>query len=226
MDHGMVVREKITEKYLLNELDAGVRDEFEEHFFDCPECALDIQAGQVFVEHSKIILAEKAEPAPGVTVPAAMPSTPGWFGWLRPTVAVPLFALLLVVIGYQNIVVYPPLKEAVNHPQVLSWASINIPTRGATTPVIKAAPGASFLLFVNIPPESQYSHYIADFYNPAGKVDWSLTVPGNASADIWPVQVPAGNRESGTYILAVRGIRATGESQEIGRTSVELQIQK
>lgn len=44
MDHTAVVRQKMTERYLLDELDAEVRDEFEEHFFDCPECALDIRA--------------------------------------------------------------------------------------------------------------------------------------------------------------------------------------
>jgi hypothetical protein len=35
MDHNQAVREKATERYLLNELDPGVRDQFEEHLFDC-----------------------------------------------------------------------------------------------------------------------------------------------------------------------------------------------
>src|ERR1035441_1684537 len=41
MDHDAVVRQNMTERYLLNELDPEARDEFEEHYFDCPDCAAD-----------------------------------------------------------------------------------------------------------------------------------------------------------------------------------------
>jgi len=40
------------------------------------------------------------------------------------------------------------------------------------------------------------------------------------------VQVPAANRESGTYQLKVRGVTAAGENKEIGGASFELRIQK
>ena len=91
MDHDMVVRQKMTERYLLNELDPAARDEFEEHFFDCKDCAFDVQAGALFVEQSKVVLAEKPEP-----VAAALPATasvrpkPGWLAWFRPAVVVPV----------------------------------------------------------------------------------------------------------------------------------------
>jgi len=86
--------------------------------------------------------------------------------------------------------------------------------------------GRSFLLFVNIAPDNLYVRYIADLYNPAGKLEWSLTFPAASAQDQWPVQVPGADREAGTYTLAVRGVTATGESKEVGRTSLELQIQK
>jgi len=63
-------------------------------------------------------------------------------------------------------------------------------------------------------------------YNPAGELEWSLTIPAAASQDQWPVQVPAGNRSAGTYTLAVHGIVATGESKDLGRASFDLQIQQ
>jgi len=37
------------EKYLLDELDRKLRDEFEQHLFDCQECALDVLAGATFL---------------------------------------------------------------------------------------------------------------------------------------------------------------------------------
>jgi len=40
-----VVSSFATERYLLDELDLTLRDEFEEHLFDCQECAFDFWAG-------------------------------------------------------------------------------------------------------------------------------------------------------------------------------------
>ncbi len=235
MDHDVVVRQHMTERYLLDELEPQARDEFEEHFFGCPDCALDVRAGAMFVEQSKIALAEKSEPVPaGLPVNAPVPAQPGWLAglgaglrpMLRPAFAVPVLALLLAVIGYQNLVTYPHLQQALNIPQVLPWAPVNVGTYGSEGPVITAHPGQGFLLFVRIPPEGGYSHYTAELYNPAGKLEWSLTIPATAAQDQWPVQVPGANREAGNYTLTVRGVTAAGESKDVGRTSFELQIQK
>jgi anti-sigma factor RsiW len=53
MDHELVARQRMTERYLLGELDADARHEFEEHFFDCPDCAVDVRAGALFVEQRR-----------------------------------------------------------------------------------------------------------------------------------------------------------------------------
>jgi hypothetical protein len=226
MEHEMVAREKFAEKYLLNELDSAARDEFEEHFFDCPECALDVHAGSLFVEQSKIVLAGKMELSQGGAARAPVPSTPGWFSRLRPPLTVPVLALLLVVIGYQNLVTYPQLKAAWNSPRVLPWTSVNVGTYGSDATTITTHPGEGFLLFVRIPPDAGYSRYAADLYNQAGKVEWSITIPASTTQDQWPVQVPGSNRKAGYYSLAVHGLTISGESKEIGRASFELRIQK
>jgi hypothetical protein len=232
MDHDMVVRHKMTERYLLDELDPAARDEFEEHFFDCKECALDVHAGALFVEQSKVVLAEQTEPV-AARLPATTPgpAKPRWLTWFRPAVVVPVMVLLLIVIGYQNLVIYPQMQQALNRPQVLPWASVNVGTYGSEGPVITTRRGEGFLLFVRIPPESGYSHYTAELYNPGGKLEWSLTIPVPSGKEIsaqdqWPVQVPGAKREPGSYTLAVRGITTAGESKEVGRASFELQIQK
>jgi hypothetical protein len=231
MDHDMVVRQQMTERYLLDELDPAARDEFEEHFFDCAECALDVHAGALFVEQSKVALAEKPEPvAAALPATAPVPAIPRWLAWFRPTVVAPVMVILLTVVAYQNLVIYPQLRQAKNRPQVLPWASVNVGTWSSGGPVITTHPGEGFLLFVRIPPAGGYARYTADLYNPGGKLEWSLTIPvasGKASAqDQWPVQVPGANREAGSYTLAVHGVTAAGESKEVGRASFELQIQK
>lgn len=227
MDHEVVVRLKMTERYLLGELEPDARDEFEEHFFDCTDCAVDVRAGALFVEQSKNVLAEKPQPdSAGSPATVPLPPKPGRFAWLRPAFAAPAMILLLAVVGYQNLVTYPQMQLALNSPRLLPFASINVGTWGSGGPTISTHAGKGFLLFVRIPPDAGYTSYVADLYNPAGKMEWSLTIPASSTQDQWPVQVPGANRAAGSYSLVVRGVTAAGESKEVGRASFELQIQQ
>lgn len=224
MDHKDAVRLRATERYLLNELDPDQLDQFEEHLFDCQDCALEVRAAAMFVEQSKNVLSETVGTIPMQVV---TPVPPGWFSWLRPAFAVPVMALLLAVVGYQNLVELPTLKSASTLPQIMPSASINIATRGTDVPLIPTKKGQAFSLLVDLPPESGYSSYIADLYNPAGKIEWSLAVPAESvTNDSLSVRVPGTPRQAGVYILAVRGVPRDGNSpSEIGRHSFELRVQ-
>jgi hypothetical protein len=228
MDHDVVVLQKMTERYLLGELDSGARQEFEEHFFDCPNCALDVRAGALFVEQSKVVLAEKSGPvSAGIAVPAPVMARPGWLAWLRPAFAAPVMALLLAVIGYQNLVTYPHMQQALNSPQVVPFASVHLDTYGSDGSVILTRPGEGFTLSVGGLPGGGYSYYTAELYNPSGKLEWSLPIPLSSVQDQWTtVKVPGANLEAGSYTLAVHGITSAGEPKEAHRASFELQIQK
>jgi hypothetical protein len=223
MDHTEAIQLMIAEKYLLDELPPESRDEFEEHYFGCQECALDVRAGAALVDQMKLVLAEAPTAnQERVTIPARKPA---WMGWLRPALALPVMAVLLAVIGYQNFVTYPKLQLAANEPQVLPWASINLNSRGGNTPVITAHSGEGFLLFVNIPTAGRYSSYIAELHDQTGKMEWSLTIPAVPAQDVWPIRVPAADRQSGSYTLIVQGIDPAGTRSEVGSSPFELQIQ-
>jgi len=239
MDHDAVVRQKMTERYLLNELEPQARDEFEEHYFDCPNCAADVHAGALFVEQSKVVLraevraesqtedgkkirfASKAPPVERMTVPARS----GWVGWLRPAFAVPVLALLLAVIAYQNRA-NVLLRQAVDSPQVLASAVVNLNVRGAEPISVPARGGQAFGLTLNLPPGARFSSYKLDLYSPPGKLQWSRTVL--ASGDTLSLYVPAGisgsDQNPGT--LAAHGLTASGGSEDLGRYPIELQNQK
>jgi hypothetical protein len=222
MDHDEAVRQKATERYLLDELDPELKEQFEEHLFDCQDCALDVRAAAMFLEQSKIALAERPAPVGSVSVP--VPIKTGWLAWFRPAFAIPVLALLLVVVGYQNLVTYPHLMQAANQPQVGPWASVNVSTRGALPAVIKAHRGEGFAVLVNLPPEG-FARYTADLYNPAQKLEWSgpMSAAGDDS-ERRQIYIPAANHQAGTYTLVVRGVTSAGESQEVGRNAIELQI--
>jgi Putative zinc-finger len=229
MDHSDALRLKTTEKYLLNELDPEQLDQFEEHMFDCPECAVDVRAAAMFVEQSKAVLSEARGPVPVQVVPA---THSGWLNWLRPAFAAPAFALLLLVVGYQNLVTYPKLHQALGRPQSLPWAAVNIGTYGAgdAGTEIPVIPGRGFLLLVRIPPEGAFTQYSADLLNPSGQREFSLRIPvpsdRDQKQDRWAIQVPGARWTPGTYTLKIRGTTSMGEAREVGQTSFDLKIQQ
>ena len=169
MNHDEATRLMASEKYLLGELTPELREQFEEHFFECPECAVDLRAANAFIAHSRAVLAgglhSKAAPARSSTQPSS------WLGWLRPGIVVPAFAILLAVIGYQNLVTYPKLKQMIaagTVPRVIATASLlSSNTRGSNLPSVSAGPDQPFLLFVDIPPEPRFPSYVAELLSPA-----------------------------------------------------------
>src|SRR4029077_7052620 len=98
MNHNEAIKEMAAERYLLNELSPELRDAFEEHAFDCPECALDLRAGATFIGAAKVELPKIAETS--VATPKKEIIRPAkrwldWNAWLRPAFAVPVFAAFL-----------------------------------------------------------------------------------------------------------------------------------
>ena len=116
MDHPEAIRLMAVEKYLLNELSPELRRSFEEHLFECKECEFDVQAGYAFIDGSKEVLASTAVEVPKAVVPGK-PNQ--WLSWFRPAFAAPVMALLVAVVGYQNLVTVPGLKNEVAVAEIL-----------------------------------------------------------------------------------------------------------
>jgi hypothetical protein len=212
MEHGDALRTMASEKYLLDELTPELREEFEEHFFSCPDCALDVRAGAALIEHSKIALSEPAVlPAPVVAVGRSV----GFFGWLRPAITVPALAALLVILGYLNFFPLSKTRSAtgnLNVPQILPAVSL-VSARGEVVPVVAVGPSQSFLLFVDVPVESRFRSYVCELHSPSGALLWSIPVSSEAAKDTLPLHVPVGQMVSGSYSLVVQGV-VSGSGQD------------
>ncbi|HMK23278.1 MAG TPA: zf-HC2 domain-containing protein [Terriglobales bacterium] len=221
MDHNEAVRLKATERYLLNEFDTEQLDQFEEHLFGCPDCALDLRAAAMFLEQSKTLLSQPVRTPTRVTEPVPARN---WLAWFRPAYALPALALLLAVLGYQAFVAIPAMKEASSQPTVLPFATITVATRSATMPVVHGESSRPFMLLLNIPAETRFSSYVVDLYDPAGKIQWSLPVSAEAANDTVPLRIP-GLRDSGTYTVAIRGVgQNSSDLTEIGKQPFELRF--
>src|SRR5260370_17073435 len=105
IDHNEAIRLQAAVEYVLGELSPVQRDAYEEHYFDCAECAIDLKALATFADTTREVLRqEKANSFAKDPVPARG----GWLRWFQPVVAVPAVAALLLIIPYQNTVTLPP----------------------------------------------------------------------------------------------------------------------
>jgi len=227
MEHREALELMAAEKYLLDEFPPALRDEFEEHMFGCRECALDVRTLSAFVEQSKKVLGAPAEVAARPT-----PEKPQRLAWLRPAFAVPLFAVLLAVIGYQALVERPALRKTVadlQRPAVLSSAYLSSGmARGEKETVVNATPGQPFVLFVDIPTSSRFASYQAEMLSPAGATLWSLNIPADvveSAHDSLPLRVAPATRQSGEFTLVVHGaVAGNAQGPEIARYAFNLQL--
>jgi hypothetical protein len=208
MDHSEALRTKAAERYLLGELTGDIREEYEQHVFSCSECAQDVQAGAAFVDSARKVLT--AEPAPD-RVPA---EGKGWLaGWLRPAFAVPALALLLLVIGYQNAVVIPNLKNAPSatmEPRALrSFSFIASNSRGGGPVKISVEPNQPFGLFVDIPPQDHFDSYLCEFETESGATELSIQVSAEEAKETVQLLIPASRLVAGKHLLVVRGLKSS-----------------
>ena len=200
MDHDLAVKSQACEKYLLGELSPDLRDAYEEHYFSCAECAAQLRMAAEIVGAGQRIFAQT--PAPAVARPVH--ESGGWLRWFRPAIAIPLLATLLLVVGYQNLVLIPQLKES-RAPRVLPMFSlISANTRGETVPAFTTQPNQLVGLYVDVPADAAYSTYQIALVDPWGK---TTPVRSLSYAEAQKTQVVVVNpgKISGKYILVISG---------------------
>lgn len=221
MNHQEATQQGAVEKYLLNELAPPARDEFEEHFFDCPECAEDLRMTAAFLDAAarELERVTRERPAPErVTPQRAAPrhpepkrAGPSRFALLfRPAFAAPAFATLLLVIAYQNGVVYPRLTAelaASRTPELLASVSlIGGNSRGAAVPTVTLPQkNRPLLLTLDIPTAERFTSYTCVLMAPSGNVVGRVPVSSEQAKDTVSIRVPAGQWRSGDYRLIVQG---------------------
>ena len=223
MDHLDVVRLHAVEKYALGELSADLRDEFEEHYFDCAECAADVKHLATFVTVSRLILQEA--PQAKEEVPAKSPKRAGWFAWLRPIIAVPALAALVAIVIFQNAVTIPSLKQGeLPGREVAVFGStyrLQGATRGENGSTIAIGATESFALDFDFTPSVTYPSYVGRLLNDKGISALRFVMKGELANTEIHVVVPAGKVQPGEYELVISG--EGGDSTGNGTPAREVQ---
>jgi anti-sigma factor RsiW len=231
MDHTEAVEQMAVERYLLNEMTPEVREAFEQHYFDCQECALDLRAGAAFVNEAKAQL-------PGLTAPSAQASShlrakPGskrpWWSFLwQPAFAAPVFATMLAVIAYQNFATIPSLRADADQPRLLPWVSVHTGTRGAAHVPVTADQTQGAVVLIDTPQNLAYTSYAFELYDPQGKQFWTRNFPisdesVNATGTL-SLFIPGSSLKQGSYTLVISGVNAQGEHTRIDQRILDVKI--
>ena len=207
MNHSEALQTFAAEKYLLNELSGVQRDEFEEHFFECQECAMDVRSAAAFIAQARTEL----RPAPQDS-PAKRRS---FFTFFSLPLAGVLVAGMAAVVIYQNVVTLPRLRSEVataNAPAIVSATSlIGSASRGTDMPSATASQGKPLFFNVDVPTDDRFSSYQLAFYTPGGSRLDVIDVSPDQAKNTLLVRLPAHEVQNGVYSLSVEGTQGGGK---------------
>jgi hypothetical protein len=219
MDHAEVIQQNIAEKYALGELSPEVREQFEEHYFECAECAADLEAMASLMAAGKVVVEEGFSPKASVSENPG--EKRGWFAWFRPAIAVPAIAALAGVLVLQNSGLIPILKRpSANQSTVQVYESsyrLQGVTRGAGGSKILVNPHESFALDFDFTPTTSASSYRGSLLDVSGTEVFSFTVNGAEANKELHLLVPANTIQAGDYDLVF-----TAESKEVQRLAFSI----
>lgn len=204
MDHEEATRLQAPERYLVGDLSAPEREEFEDHFFSCFECAEALKTGAIFAENARSVFREQIR-RPTATSPAEQPQPGmGWWNWLRPSIAAPALAALLLVIGYQNLVIIPRLDSQLaeaSAPQGVASFPLKL-ARGDDTVVVPPS-SRSFTLYFHLPQGGSFQGYVCQIETGAGVLKRRIAVLAPQAGQPVTILLQRSGFPTGPYVVKV-----------------------
>jgi anti-sigma factor RsiW len=152
MTHADAVRTLAAERYLLDEMPEIERYAFEEHYFDCAECADDLRAGSTMRKAVKQRLLPDVASGAAASMPPAVATRSRTSSVVLPWAAA---AVLAVAVGYQALV--PPSRLPV---QALNPITLRPDSRGAVPTVTLDGDAVALTLDVDAPAGSGLTYVL------------------------------------------------------------------
>jgi hypothetical protein len=205
MTHDLATRNQIAARYLLGELSPTERDDFEEHYFDCADCARDVRTGAILRANTKAVLQERC-------VAAAQTAVSGDSWWRRlftfrgPVLAPYGAAAALVLFStYQGAVVIPNLRSA-SEPQLVASTALRPTVRGSDLTIPVAKDARFFEVNFDVDSQQPFAAYECDIVRGNGSPMFTVNAPaGSAGSTTLNLLLPAARFATGEYVVVLRG---------------------
>jgi len=208
MDHQEALRLQAGEKYLLGELAPELQEQFEAHYFDCPECVTGLRALGTFVTASQLVFKEEAR-SPRVSPHTTWTERPGWFNWLQPVISLPaIMALAAIVVFQMTIAIRSAKKQATVQTVAEVYDSsyhLQGTTRGAEVTKVAVRPDESFALDFDFIPTRIFPNYKGSLLDSSGQAVLMFGLKGDQSNKEVHLVVPGGKVHAGSFDLVVVG---------------------
>ena len=210
MDHNEAKTTHATERYLLNEMAPGERDAFEDHFFDCSECAEDVRDG------AKMMAAGREVAREGATVHELRPRR----NWFPQAAAAAVIAGVSGLVGWFGAVQTVPraVPIAAERPSIALPEAIDLDMGENRAPgtATRVPAGKPVLLNVMIPPRDDAASYEISVPGADGKIP----VSRDRAVEAVPLQLRALPR--GSHEVVIEGVRQNGNRFSITRVPFEV----
>jgi hypothetical protein len=201
MDHAEATRRLAAEQYSLGEMTEAEQTEFEQHFFECAECAEAVDSGVALTANAQSVFAESnlglAEPA------RERRSWSFWLNWRwAPAAALAGWAVAAVLAGYQFLRVPGSANEFTVAPAISVRA-----TRAAQTLTFSKHNGA-ITFAIDHEWDQSYTAYDAQIERAADHQPvFDSKIPGaQVAANPLSVSLRTARLQTGVYILTVYGL--------------------
>jgi hypothetical protein len=214
MDHTSAVENLTAERYLLGELSVRETEDFERHYFECPQCALSVSSGDIFIANARAVLSQSAE-TPALAPAPRTSRTPSRQAlaeiWMRPAAALPLAAAVLfaAIAVYQGAVLMPGMRRTLELPRALPAFELLGGSRGERSRVAVPAGTPSVSLSADIPPDERSPRYRC-LLRAGGRTVFDLIAPAPAQGRPISILVPVRELRAGAYELSIRGLGPDG----------------
>ncbi|MBZ5624228.1 MAG: zf-HC2 domain-containing protein [Acidobacteriia bacterium] len=204
MDHNLATKTQAVERYLLGEMPPEEREDFEEHYFDCADCAKDVRAAARFRANAREVLRWPA---------AEADNRSPWFSWSFPRL-VPIAAtvILLVVVGYQQAFLIPTLRRqaaAVSTSVATGGVHFTVLGTARSSPKLTVIPAGIPVVSLDLdlpasaPRVPAYECAITD---ASGKTVAAPVIDVGPSTETLTVQLNRSLLPPGGYTITVRGV--------------------
>lgn len=216
MEHSESLETNAAERYLLEEMSAGERDAFEEHYFDCSECAGDVKDGARMMAAGREILRE-----PAAKKVVEMRPKRSFTGWIPQVAAAGIIGGVLGWYGAVSTAV-PKVAtiEPAAHYDLLMEKERAAVAEGPTS----VRTGKTAILTFSIPTKKKEAEsaasYVVSIRNAAGESVYAEAVSLDQAAD--PISLVARPLPGGSYQVVIEGVRKDGQRFSIDTSGFEV----
>ena len=217
MDHALAERTQAAERYLLGQMAEFERDQYEEHFFSCEECAEEVRLTAAFLESARphVTGSLQAAAAANTRWPALARLSTAWarmkpLFWPMPAGIAAAAVLMLAVTGYQMAVVVPNLALEVQQAQRIQTAPwYFLSSSRSEAAVVTAADQDRWAgLTLSRSFDRPFPFYRCEIRDAEGRLVLTEVVPGPPAGDELQILLPLANLTPGVYAVAVAGLES------------------